>query len=638
VNWVLTFAATIFIGIMQIDAGAQELNRQPGQDERKHVSLPTPLTHYDTFKRGATGLPLLTGLLKEFEPETQQILLRFAIAAGVQDVKPTSEIAAADLKRLQSMIEAAGIPKQLPFTKEQAVAVIKKTRWAEHRPILIELMVHQSDVLDLIPEKWGAIWGPIIHDALIFFLDRLSDDRLLNKLVSLAMLPPDTSRGDYLKEFVSKLPSLQKLGQIIARNSDLAPEYQKALQDLESGIRTMSGPELSQYIISDIGKEQIDRYQMRFSDQLAGEASVGATILATGIPPGTTERRPMVCKVVKPYVLIDLPEDLAILDGLAEYFTTYHVFYNFGSMPLVEIFREIRKALTNEINVVAEQKNFIRAREYYRGSKKVVVPEIYPISNNHITVMELIKGEKITSAFPDDAGKRSIMARELSDIMTGDVIFSKKPEGIFHGDPHPGNVFHLTSDPANPYKIALIDWGLMGTFPREDRMALMQLIVGVMIRDAKRLHKNVGYLVEGGIPNDADKWQKVDALIAEVLNPKPGAGSFDGLSDLLSGLIGLGYVTKFDLNMFIKSQVTIAGELTELDPALKQDALIEKQVTSMVIRELPKRIPCMIFCWNSRNYKSMLSNGDVVAVKRYKKPKATAAVPAAQPAPATKSQ
>jgi len=637
VNWLLSFAATLLIGTTQIHAGARAVNRQSGQDGRKHVSLPTPLTHYDTFKRGTTGLPLLIELLKEFEPEAQQILLRFAITAGLQDVNPTSEIAAADLKQLQSMSEAAGIPKQLPFTKEQAVAVIKKTRWAEHRPIMIELIVHQSGVLDMIPEKWGAIWGPIVHDAMLSFLDHLSDDRLLNKMVGLAMLPPNTPRGDYLKEFVSKVPSLQKMGQILARNPDLAPEYQKALQDLESGIRTMSGPELSQFIISDIGKQQIDQYQMQFSDKVLGEASVGAVMLATGIPPGTTERRQMVCKVVKPYVLVDMPEDLAIVDGLAQYFTTYHDFYNLGSMPLVEVFREIRKALTDEINIVDEQKNFIRAREYYKGSKKVVIPEIYPISNNHVTVMEFIKGEKITSAFPGDAGKRSIMARELSDVMTGDVIFSKKPEAIFHGDPHPGNVFHLTSDPANPYKIALIDWGLMGTFPREDRMALMQLIIGVRLKDAKRLHKNTGYLVEGGIPNDPGKWQKIDALIAEVLKPKPGAGAFDGLQDLLFGLIAEGYVTKFDLNMFIKSQVTIAGELIQLDPKLKQDDLIEKQVTSMVKKEAAKRIPCMIFCRDSRNYTSMLSNNDVKALRKNMKKK-TAAVPAAPPALATKGQ
>jgi len=616
--WVLTLAATILVGGTQAAAGPAN----PLDDaQRKHVSLPTPRAHYDTFKTGTTGLPLLIGLLKELEPDVQHVLLQLAIVSGLKDVNAASEIAAADLRQLKDMIDAAGLPEQLPFTKEQAVGVMKQTRWAEHRPILIELIVHQSGVLELIPAQWGAIWRPIVHDAMLSFLDHLSDDRLLDKIVGLAMLPPNTSRADYLEEFASKMPCLQKVGQILARNPDLAPDYQRALQNLESGIRTMSAPELAGFIRSEIGEAQIDRYQMRFADSVLAEASVGAVMLTTGIPPGTTARRQMVCKVVKPYVLVDMPEDLSIVDGLAAYFTTYHDYYELGSMPLVAVFRGIRKALANEINIAAEQKNFIRARAYYKGNKNVVIPEVYPISNDHVTVMEFIKGDKITSAFAGDAGKRAIMARELSTTMTGDVIFAKQPDAIFHGDPHPGNVYHMTGDPEHPYKIALLDWGLMGTFPREDRMALVQLIVGLRLKDAQRLHQNVGFLVEGGIPNDPGKWQQVDALIAEVVNPQRGVGVFQGLQDIVAGLIEQGYETKFDLNTFIKSQLTIAGELVELDPTLKQDDLLEQHVKSMVKRELPKRIACTIFCPNSRNYGSMLSNNDVKALRKHAKKK-----------------
>ena len=41
----------------------------------------------------------------------------------------------------------------------------------------------------------------------------------------------------------------------------------------------------------------------------------------------------------------------------------------------------------------------------------------------------------------------------------------------------------------------------------------------------------------------------------------------------------------------------------------------------LVKKEMPKRLVCVVFCWNSRGYTSMLSNGDVWAVSRYKKPK-----------------
>jgi ubiquinone biosynthesis protein len=622
--------AVFFLGpVSQLSRVARAETRTFVPQGRQVVSLPTPRSHYESFKRGTSGLPLLMELLKEFEPETQKILLRFALASGLKTTSVNSEATSAELKKLRSMAEAAGISRESLISREQAVSLLKKTEWAAHRPIIAEFLLHQSGVMDMIPEKWGEIWTPIVHDAMLYFLDHLSDDRLLDKLVGLALLPPDTSAGDYLVEFVSKVPSLQKMGQILARNPDLSPEYRGALQGLENGIQTMTRDELVDFIKTDIGKPGIDKYQVQFADKILAEASVGATIRATYVPPGTTARQQMIIKVVKPYVLAYMPEDLAIIDGLAEYFTVNHDFYNLGKLPLVDIFREIRKALTNEINIVDEQKSFATARAYYKGNNKVVVPEIFPISTNHITAMQFIAGEKITSAFKGDQRQRSIMATRLSEVMTGDVIFSKKPDAIFHGDPHPGNVYHVLNNPKYPYQIALLDWGLMGVFPRADRMALMQLLIGASMSDAKRLRKNVGALVEGGLPNDPARLQKVDALVAEVL--KPGRGSFDVLSDLLEGLIEQGYTTKFDLNIFIKSQATIAGELVELDPTLKQDDLVTNQATALVKSEIfPKRLVCMVFCYNSRNYTSMLSNADVRAVSRYKKPKETT-VPAATP-------
>ncbi len=598
-----------------------EVPQPTRQVSRKEIPLPTPRSHYEQFKPGASGLPLLMDLLKEFNPEIQSVLLSFAKASGLQDIS-TAELES-DLTKLQSLADAAGIKERPPISKQQAVSLLKEVDWTPVRPLLLEFFVHQSRVLDMIPASWGAIAGPILHDSLLYFLDHLSDDRLLDKLVSLALLPPGTSRGDYLKEFVSRVPSLQKMGQIMARNPDLAPDYRKALQDLENGIRTMTRDELVQFITEDIGKPAIDKYQVQFADKILAEASVGAVIRAKCTPPGTTAPREAICKVVKPYVLVYLPEDLSIIDGLARYFTTNHDFYQLGTMPLVEMFQGVRKSLTNEINVVDEQKNFIRAREYYKNSKKVVVPEVFPISTNHVSFMEFIVGEKITSAFPGDTKQRAIMARRLTDVMTADVIFAPKAEGIFHGDPHPGNVYHVTGDPKNPYLIALLDWGLMGTFPREDRIALMQLILGVQLADAKRLHKYAGALLEHGLPTDPEKLQRIDALIAEIVKPKPGRGSFDALQEFLFGLIEQGYATKFTLNLFIKSQITIAGELVELDPTLKQDDYLEQQVTGMVKKELPKRL-LLLPAWNYRGYRSLLSNGDIMnmTLNKPKKPKA----------------
>jgi len=94
--------------------------------------------------------------------------------------------------------------------------------------------------------------------------------------------------------------------------------------------------------------------------------------------------------------------------------------------------------------------------------------------------------------------------------------------------------------------------------------------------------------------------------------------TFEGLENLLFRLVQEGYQTKFSLNLFVKSQVTIAGILVELDPTLKQDEYLEDRITGLVKSELPKRFLNTVWFpgWNSHGYRSLLSNADVMALRK----------------------
>ena len=585
-----------------------------------NLTLPTPRSHYETFRPGISGPPLLQNLLQGLDPQTQKTVLTFLASSHLLNGASMADLSSPDANAL-NMARAAGIPGQTALSKGQALARLKELNWSPWKPLLLEFVVHQSQVFDIIPVKYQPFLYPIVHDSLLYFLDHLPEDRLLEKLVDVVYLPAGSSRGADLMAFVAKTPSLQKVGQILARNQALSPEYQEALQQFENGIRTMTRDELIQFIADDMGKNHIASNQVAFADTILAEGSVGAVIRATWLPPGSPEPREAICKVIKPYVLINLPQELEIIDGLAHYFAGTHDFYQLGTLPLVEMFQEVKRALTKETQVVEEQQNLVRARQYYQSNRHVVVPELFPISTNHVTFMQYISGEKITSAFEGQPAQRAIMARRLADVMTRDVMFASSKEPIFHGDPHAGNVFHVTGNLNDPYQIALLDWGLYGTFPRDDRVALMQLILGVQLKDAKRLHNDVGGLLANGMPDDPQKVQQIDAIIARVLQPKERRTSFEALEELLVGLIDEGYATKFSLNLFIKSRVTMAGILTELDPALDQDRYLSQHVRSLVKREIPKRLLFTIWfpAWNSHSYRSLLSNGDVLAARKIPK-------------------
>ena len=162
-----------------------------------------------------------------------------------------------------------------------------------------------------------------------------------------------------------------------------------------------------------------------------------------------------------------------------------------------------------------------RAGEYYLHEPKVLVPELYPFSTENVTCMEFVRGVKITDAFAGRPEDRAILARRLSDAMTYDVLFSREQSALFHGDPHAGNVFHVEDDSEDPYRIALLDWGLSSEFSRREREKMVQLILGLTLTDPKRLTNNVDVLVHWE-PETSEEREAMRCRIEELLAEQEG--------------------------------------------------------------------------------------------------------------------
>ena len=88
----------------------------------------------------------------------------------------------------------------------------------------------------LVPKAYVK-WRPPVRDAMMFVVAHLSPARLAPKLVEQLDLPLTTSAEARLLRLIAKVPGLQKLGQVIARNQHLRPALRNALARLENGIR-----------------------------------------------------------------------------------------------------------------------------------------------------------------------------------------------------------------------------------------------------------------------------------------------------------------------------------------------------------------------------------------------------------------
>ncbi len=136
---------------------------------KAEIPLPTPPEHYDTFDPETEGLRLFSSVFPELEPSQQSLILQLV---GEPDTQ--------------------GQPQP---SQSEVMAALKTVDWAKWRPQVLELLLHRSRVLEIVPEKAGG-WIPIIHDSLLFFLDRLGEERLLEKLMDQFSLPADAQRGE----------------------------------------------------------------------------------------------------------------------------------------------------------------------------------------------------------------------------------------------------------------------------------------------------------------------------------------------------------------------------------------------------------------------------------------------------------
>jgi len=475
-------------------------------------------------------------------------------------------------------------------------------------------LLHRSRILDIASNAAGPL-VPVVHDSLLFFLDRMSEQRLVERIVAQANLPMDAERGERVLAFITNTPSLQKLAQILARNQQIDPDLRLALQTVENGLKTTQYVEIREQLDVEMSDGLRSEYQLEFADHLLAEATVGAILEVKFTHPGATARERAACKVLKPYAVAAMNEDLEIIDALLMYLERESDFYDLGETPLVDIFREIRQALANEIRVEDERDNLRRAGEYYAHQPKVLVPELYPFSTKNVTCMEFVRGVKITDAFTGRPDDRAILARRLSDVMTYDVLFSREEIALFHGDPHAGNVFHVEDDSDDPYRIALLDWGLASEFSRREREKLVQLILGLTLKDPKRLANNVDVLVHWEPETSEERVamrRRIEELLAEQKR-QDQRGTFKLLDQLIATLARDGYSVRFNTTMFIKSQLTISGILTELDPEFDQDEYVMSRINGQVTRELHTRLLRTLYfpAWNSHSYTSMMSNEDV---------------------------
>lgn len=265
-------------------------------------------------------------------------------------------------------------------------------------------------------------------------------------------------------------PTFVKLGQVLAGRADLfGPEWITEFEKLHSQVPPVPLALLLPQLREDLGGDP-ETVFARFDTTPLAAASI-AQVHGAQLHDGTQ----VVVKIRRPGITEVIEADLRLMERLAALAE--------AELPalkpyrLKQLVRELAKSLRRELDLAAECRHAERIAANMAPLPYIVIPRVHwAHTGARVNVQDLVDGvpggalDRLT---PEAGYDRGELARRGARAVLKMIV----EDGLFHADPHPGNVFYL---PGN--RIAFIDFGMVGRLTERRREELLQLLLGLVER------------------------------------------------------------------------------------------------------------------------------------------------------------
>jgi ubiquinone biosynthesis protein len=425
--------------------------------------------------------------------------------------------------------------------------------------------------------RYTEIAGILVRHGFVDVVDALHLRRYLaagRRMLSAfgRRVQPDASRAVRLRLAFEELgPTFIKFGQALSTHADvLPPEVVAELTLLQDDVPPLPAGVAERAIEAALGRG-IDDLFLEFDPVPLAAASIAQVHRATlrsGAVVAVKVRRPGLAAVVETDVAI-----LADLAALAERHWPDASLYS-----LSELVAEFARTIRREQDLVREGRLIERFASQFASDSTVRLPRIYwPFSRAAVLTMEFLDGVKVSAVGTAEAPDldRRLVARRGADAVLRQVLVN----GLFHADPHPGNILILPGG-----VVAFLDFGIVGRLDRRMRDRLAEVIMAIHAHDAGRL---AGIVVDVATPLRPVDMAELARDIDEMLDQHAG---------LTLGQLSLrplfGSITEAmarhrlrlpaDLLLLIKSVTTIEAVGRQLDPGFEIVEYATPFVTSLV--------------------------------------------------------
>lgn len=367
---------------------------------------------------------------------------------------------------------------------------------------------------------------------------------------------PQRSRAERIRLALESLgATFIKFGQVMSTRPDLLPpDVIAELSKLQESVPPFPSEVAIQVLKDELGVT---------TDELFAEFNskpIAAGSLAQVHQAVHHDGTKIAVKIRRPNIIRDVEADLALMEDLAMLIER-HIpeSQTFDPVGLVDQFaRTIRR----EMNFLREGRTINEFARLFRNDATLVVPKVYDqLTTEAVLTMDFVSGCRTDDK--EALKKMGLATRPLA--ANGARIFMKQAFefGVFHGDPHPGNI-RILSDGT----ICLLDFGMVGSLDDETRETLVDLILAIHHRN---VHLAVDLMLVLG-----EAWRPVDlhVLRADLQDfienyygmPLERVKVGRMLSDFVTMVAHHGIRFPCDLMLLVRAIVALEGVGRDLDP------------------------------------------------------------------------
>ena len=365
-----------------------------------------------------------------------------------------------------------------------------------------------------------------------------------------------------------------KLGQLLSSRPDLLPDvYVGELGRLVDEVPPFPYSEVERIIRKELGEGTF----ARLDPEPLAAASIAQIHRAL-----LTDGRDVVVKVRRPGIVQQVELDLDVIRSMVGFLEERSETARL--LQLRALAEELEVHLRSELDFVEEAANTeLIARSVEEYDDLLVPRVIRPLVTERVLVLEHVDGKKVAAehGLPEERAAR--LARDFFRSYLRQVTL----EGIYHADPHRGNVI-LTEDG----RLALLDFGLLGRLDDETRTKLSLLLLAIARNRAEDVAAVLLSLSLTTLDSDEP------AFLHELRRKLPryqrrtlaGIRAGEALADLQRLCLSNGIRLPASFALVGKTLSQADSIARTLDPELDPIALIEQESLELIFTEAERAL------------------------------------------------